>query len=120
MGPTAKQPQLEILHSLDLETKDLGIATETDALAENTRSKGASELTQPKHSLASRQGSEHPLSRVINCESATHPALWSLHSFIYSPTDADTYWQNPPASPSLNEGKQAISNPLKTLQWSDK
>lgn len=74
VGPTTKQPQLEILHSLDLGTKDLGIATETDALAENTKSKGASELTQPKHSLANGQGSEHPLSRVINCESAMHPA----------------------------------------------
>jgi hypothetical protein len=34
VGPTAKQPQLEILHSSHLGTKDLGTATETDALAE--------------------------------------------------------------------------------------
>lgn len=51
VGPTAKQPQLEILHSSGLGTKDLGTLTETDVLAENVRSKRASGLTQPKYYL---------------------------------------------------------------------
>lgn len=48
VGSTAKQPQLEILHSSGSGTKDLGTLTETDALAENVKSKRASGLTQPK------------------------------------------------------------------------
>lgn len=52
VGPTAKQPQLEILHSSGSGTKDLGTPTETDALAENIRSKRALGLTQPKYYLA--------------------------------------------------------------------
>lgn len=59
VGPTAKQPQLEILHSSDLVTKDLDTPTETDALAENIRSKGASELTEPKYYLVNGQGNGH-------------------------------------------------------------
>lgn len=62
VGPTAKQPQLEILHSSDLETKDLDTPTETDVLAENIRSKRASELIQPKYYLANGQGNEDSFS----------------------------------------------------------
>lgn len=51
VGPTAKQPQLEILHSSGSDTEDVGTLTETDVLAENVRSKRASGLTQPKYDL---------------------------------------------------------------------
>lgn len=34
VGPTAKQPQLEILHSSGSGTKDFGTLTETNAMAE--------------------------------------------------------------------------------------
>lgn len=63
VGPTAKQPQLEILHSSDLGTKDLDTPTETDAPAENIRSKRASELTEPTHYLANGQGNGHSFLR---------------------------------------------------------
>lgn len=62
VGPTAKQPQLEILHSSGSRTKDLGTPTETDALAENIRSKRASGLTQPKYYLAKGEDDDHSLS----------------------------------------------------------
>lgn len=71
VGPTAKQPQLEILHSSDLGTKDLDTPTETDALAENIRSKRASQLTQPQRYLANGQGNEHSFSPQV-----IHTPIW--------------------------------------------
>lgn len=85
VGPTAKQPQLEILHSSHLGTKALGTPTETDALAENIRSTRASELTQPKYYLADRQGNEPSLSQVMNTrgiyrQSAIHTAHFETYT----------------------------------------
>lgn len=59
VGPTAKQPQLEILHSSGSGTKDLGTLTETDILAEYVRSKRASGLTEPNYYLTNGEDNVH-------------------------------------------------------------
>jgi hypothetical protein len=71
VDPTAKQPQLEILHSSGSGTKDLDTPTETDALAENIKSKRASELTQPKYYLANGEVDDHSLSPTFHTCSHT-------------------------------------------------
>lgn len=87
VGPTAKQPQLEILHSSGSDTEDVGTLTETDILAENVRSKRASGLTQPKYDLTNGEN-RWPLVQLFieNLLGAQHSARprEELYLFIHS------------------------------------
>lgn len=65
----------------------MGTPTETDALAENARSKRASGLTQPKYYLANGEDDDHSysyLSRIYYVLSTVLPRKKRLHLFVNS------------------------------------
>lgn len=102
VGPTAKQPQLEILHSSGSGTKDLGTPTETDALAENVRSKRALVLTQPKYYLTNGEDdgySYNYLLRIIYLHSIVPDP--ERRGFIYSLIHSTNIYLAPTMSQAL-------------------
>ena len=85
MGPTAKQSQLEILHSSGSGTKDLGTPAETDALAENVRGKKASGWTQPKYYLANGEDDDYSHNYLLRIYCVLSTVLSpERRGFIYS------------------------------------